>query len=56
MKILGIWLGQQRPKPATGLDCGRGLWLANQLCDLVQLRTSGTGTVVRTYVLLPAVG
>jgi anti-sigma regulatory factor (Ser/Thr protein kinase) len=43
-----------RERPATGLDSGRGLWLANQLCDLVQLRTSGTGTVVRMHVLLPA--
>jgi len=42
-----------RERPATSLDSGRGLWLANQLCDLVQLRTSGTGTVVRMHVLLP---
>ena len=41
-----------RERPATGLDSGRGLWLANQLCDLVQLRTSATGTVVRMHVLL----
>ena len=41
-----------RERPATGRDSGRGLWLANQLCDLVQLRTSGTGTVVRMHVLL----
>ncbi len=42
-----------RERPATGLDSGRGLWLANQLCDLVQLRTSDQGTVVRMHVLLP---
>jgi anti-sigma regulatory factor (Ser/Thr protein kinase) len=30
---------------------GRGLWLANQLCDLVQIRSSGVGTVVRLYVV-----
>jgi anti-sigma regulatory factor (Ser/Thr protein kinase) len=42
-----------RERPSTGLDSGRGLWLANQLCDLVQLRTSGTGTVVRMHALLP---
>ncbi len=41
-----------RERPATGLDSGRGLWLANQLCDLVQLRTAGAGTVVRMHVLL----
>ena len=43
-----------RERPATGLDSGRGLWLANQLCDLVQLRTSSSGTVVRMHVLLPS--
>ena len=29
---------------------GRGLWLANQLCDLVQLRNVGDRTVVRLHV------
>ncbi len=33
--------------PDPGAEGGRGLWMVNQLCDLVQLRTSGTGTVVR---------
>ena len=42
-----------RVRPTTGSDSGRGLWLANQLCDLVQLRTSPSGTVVRMHVLLP---
>jgi anti-sigma regulatory factor (Ser/Thr protein kinase) len=28
---------------------GRGLWLANQLCDLVQVRTLADGTVVRLH-------
>lgn len=28
---------------------GRGVWLANQLCDLVQVRSSGAGTVVRVF-------
>ena len=31
---------------------GRGLWLANQLCDLVQIRSRPTGTVVRIYTWL----
>jgi anti-sigma regulatory factor (Ser/Thr protein kinase) len=26
---------------------GRGLWIANQLCDLLQIRSSSAGTVVR---------
>jgi anti-sigma regulatory factor (Ser/Thr protein kinase) len=29
---------------------GRGLWLANQLCDLVQIRSSQHGTTVRLHV------
>jgi len=31
---------------------GRGLWLANQLCDLVQVRSSVDGTVVRLFAWL----
>jgi anti-sigma regulatory factor (Ser/Thr protein kinase) len=30
-------------------DTGRGLWMVNQLCDLVQLRSSASGTVVRVH-------
>jgi anti-sigma regulatory factor (Ser/Thr protein kinase) len=29
---------------------GRGLWLVNQLCDLVQLRSSPAGTVIRLHM------
>jgi anti-sigma regulatory factor (Ser/Thr protein kinase) len=29
---------------------GRGLWLVNQLCDLVQLRSSAAGGVVRLHM------
>ena len=36
--------GRQLPGPGDG---GRGLWLANQLCDLVQIRSSAAGTLVR---------
>jgi anti-sigma regulatory factor (Ser/Thr protein kinase) len=28
---------------------GRGVWMANQLCDLVQVRSCESGTVVRLY-------
>ena len=31
---------------------GQGLWLVNQLCDLMQIRTFPTGTVVRVYMRL----
>lgn len=29
---------------------GRGLWLVNQLCDLVQIRSAPSGTVVRVHM------
>jgi anti-sigma regulatory factor (Ser/Thr protein kinase) len=31
---------------------GRGIWMANQLCDLVQVRSTGGGTQVRLYAWL----
>jgi anti-sigma regulatory factor (Ser/Thr protein kinase) len=41
-------VGRRRPRPdAMG---GRGLWLANQLCDLVQVRNGVEGCVVRVRV------
>jgi anti-sigma regulatory factor (Ser/Thr protein kinase) len=40
--------GRERPHP--GRVGGHGLWLANQLCDLVQVRSFSTGTVVRLHV------
>jgi anti-sigma regulatory factor (Ser/Thr protein kinase) len=45
--------------PLAGRDCpppdhvgGRGLYLVNQLCDLVQLRSSPEGSVVRLHMRL----
>jgi anti-sigma regulatory factor (Ser/Thr protein kinase) len=38
-----------RHPPSRGLEGGRGLWLVNQLCDLVQVRNAG-GCVVRLHV------
>jgi anti-sigma regulatory factor (Ser/Thr protein kinase) len=41
-----------RLRPAISQEGGRGLWLANQLCDLVQIRSSGDGgTTVRLHIL-----
>src|SRR5262245_9118059 len=35
------------------VECsGRGLWLANQLFDLVQIRSNGSGAVVRMHMLI----
>jgi anti-sigma regulatory factor (Ser/Thr protein kinase) len=41
-----------RERPAPDGDGGRGLWMVNQLCDLVQLRTFPTGAVVRLHLYL----
>ncbi len=38
-----------RTRPPTALVGRRGLWLAHQLCRLVQLRTSPEGTTVRLH-------
>jgi anti-sigma regulatory factor (Ser/Thr protein kinase) len=40
--------GRRRPT-VEGSD-GRGLWLANQLCDLVQIRATDAGSVVRLRI------
>jgi anti-sigma regulatory factor (Ser/Thr protein kinase) len=38
-----------RESPAVDAEGGRGLWLANQFCDLLQIRSSDAGTVVRLH-------
>jgi anti-sigma regulatory factor (Ser/Thr protein kinase) len=43
-------LGRERPTPDQA--SGRGLWLVNQLCDLVQMRSGESGTVVRVHMRL----
>jgi anti-sigma regulatory factor (Ser/Thr protein kinase) len=44
--------GQRRP----GLDVlgGQGLWVVNQVCDLVEMRSGRTGTTVRLHMRRPA--
>lgn len=42
-----------RQAPSMERLGGRGLWLTNQLCDLVQLRSGAAGTVVRLHARLP---
>jgi anti-sigma regulatory factor (Ser/Thr protein kinase) len=39
-----------RQPPASGQIGGHGLWLVNQLCDLIQMRTFPTGSVVRVHM------
>ena len=43
--------GRQR-EPAASRP-RRGLWIVNQLCDLVQLRSFPDGAAVRVHVYLP---
>jgi len=47
-RIVHAMVGRERPQ---GLQVGGlGLWLANQLCDLVQIRTFDDGSVVRAHM------
>jgi anti-sigma regulatory factor (Ser/Thr protein kinase) len=39
-----------RRDPGFSADGGFGMWLANQMCDLVQVRTFPEGSVVRLHV------
>lgn len=39
-----------RLRPDIRQEGGRGLWLANQLCDLVQIRSGAGGTAVRLHL------
>jgi anti-sigma regulatory factor (Ser/Thr protein kinase) len=39
-----------RRKPADDEPGGHGLWLVNQVCDLVEIRTGNRGTVVRMHM------
>jgi anti-sigma regulatory factor (Ser/Thr protein kinase) len=41
-----------RLAPGAEEPDGRGLWMVNQLCDLVQLRSSAAGTTVRVHTWL----
>jgi anti-sigma regulatory factor (Ser/Thr protein kinase) len=49
----GGWFGDplaDRRPPSIDRPGGRGLWMANQLCDLVQVRSFDSGTVVRLHL------
>ena len=41
-----------RVVPGPDRPGGRGLWLVNQLCDLVELRSGAEGTVIRLHMRL----
>lgn len=39
-----------RVRPSIGQVGGFGVWLANQVCDLVQIRSAPSGTVIRLHM------
>ncbi len=39
--------------PGSDSACGRGMWIVNQLCDLVQIRSSEAGSQIRLHKRLP---
>jgi anti-sigma regulatory factor (Ser/Thr protein kinase) len=39
-----------RVRPPAGSYRGQGLWIASQICDLAQIRSHATGSVVRLHV------
>lgn len=43
-----------RRTPAPSQERGRGVWIVNQLTDLLQLRSTPAGTVARVVTWLPA--
>jgi anti-sigma regulatory factor (Ser/Thr protein kinase) len=43
-----------RRRPAADSMGGHGLWLVNQVCDLVELRSDETGTTIRLHMALPS--
>lgn len=47
-RIVDPLVGRRQPRPEQ--VAGRGLWLVHELCDLVQLRSSPAGTVVRMHM------
>jgi anti-sigma regulatory factor (Ser/Thr protein kinase) len=47
------WIGDPlvgREEPASDQSGGRGLWIANQVCDLVQVRTFAARSLVRLHL------
>jgi anti-sigma regulatory factor (Ser/Thr protein kinase) len=45
-----------RVRPGCDAPGGRGLWMVNQLCQLVEVRSSATGSTVRMHLRRPRPG
>ena len=39
-----------RARPAADAEAGRGMWLMNQMCDLIETREDEHGTITRLHV------
>ncbi len=46
-------LAGRRP-PSLDANGGHGLWIVNEVCDEVELRSDETGTTIRLHMTLPA--
>ncbi|WP_053647851.1 MULTISPECIES: anti-sigma factor RsbA family regulatory protein [unclassified Streptomyces] len=44
-------IGRRRPDPFSAAG-GRGVWMMHQLCDLVEMRASSSGLVVRLHMTI----
>jgi anti-sigma regulatory factor (Ser/Thr protein kinase) len=42
-----------RRRPALDALGGHGLWIVNQVCDEVEMRSDETGTTIRMHMTLP---
>jgi anti-sigma regulatory factor (Ser/Thr protein kinase) len=42
-----------RRRPSVDAMGGHGLWLVNQVCDLVEIRSDDSGTTIRLHMSLP---
>lgn len=52
-QIGDAFVGRRWPRPDQ--SDGRGLWIVNQVCDLVQIRSDASGTTVRLHKHVAAV-
>ena len=43
-----------RRRPGTDADGGHGLWIVNQVCDLVEMRSDESGTTIKLHMALPS--
>ena len=54
----GIITDPRAGRRQASLDAlgGHGLWIVNQVCDQVEMRSDETGTTIRLHMILPVAG